>query len=75
MPTSFQDADEAHEHARLRVTDRRNVSTRIDDMLYVYRYYVVIQAETEAEALRIASTDPRYQEMRDKGDPVPVDEE
>lgn len=43
-----------------------NVTTRIDDMLYIACKYVVIRAETEAEALRIVTTDSHYTEMRKK---------
>lgn len=64
LPTSFVEESMASEHARSRTVAPVNVSTRINDTLYIACKYAVIGAESEAEALRIAKTDARFVEMR-----------
>jgi len=64
LPTSFVEESGASEHARSRTVAPVNVSTRIDNKLYIACNYVVIGAESDAEALRIAKTDARFVEMR-----------
>ncbi len=64
MPTSFVYQDDALKHARERTVAPVNVSTRIDNTLYVNCAYVVISANSQDAALAIAKADPRCQELR-----------
>ena len=74
LPTSFAHHDDAMKHAREKTVARVNVSTRIDDRLYIDYSYVVITANSEAAALEIAKADPRCIELRKSSQTTYVDE-
>lgn len=72
LGNTFDDPKRAETVARASTTATRNVSTRMDDRLWVNNHYVAIAASCEAEALRIAKTDERYIKLRKEAVPVYV---
>ena len=72
MPTSYSSdcREEAFKAARVLTCSPQNVIMRIDAKLFVYCYYVTVYEKNEEAALNYVRTQPRYEAMRDSGNPV-----